>query len=271
MNTVETILTKLKKYDDDNNFKFDEPSHTYTYGDATYTSVTTYLDKFHKPFDTEFHSKKTAKKLGIPQEEVLKLWKDKGDVSCDMGTEVHLWIENYYNKVLQEIPTNLESVKRINMFNILYVEKLHKLELIKCEQRIYSKKLKIAGMIDTLFLYKGNIIMLDWKTNGKMTSDVDCTYNKLLYPFNQYWENSLNKYSIQQSLYALILKEIGIEVKAMYLGYLPPDDINSGIHTDGVMYKCIDMRDDLSQYFEDEMNKEELRNYKIDDLLDGGL
>ena len=262
MYSKEDILKKLKTYDDDPNFHFDEPSHTYTYGDAIFTSVTTFLSRFHKRFDKEFMSKRTAQKENVTQEEILKRWKDKSDKACDLGTEVHLWIENYINGIYQKLPTDLEVISRINKFNVLYGEFLHKLEPIKCEQMIFSKDRLIAGMIDSLFLYKGNVFIIDHKTNGKMTTDEDTKYNKLLYPFSDYWENSLNKYSIQQSIYALILEELGIDVKAMYLLYIGPDK-------PGKLYKCLDMRTELKEFFKKEKAKEERRSDNINHILKG--
>lgn len=251
MYTKEEILKKLKQYDDDTNFKFDDPSHTYTYRDAIFTSVTTFISTFYKEFDRDGMSKKKAKELGVTQEELLKEWDGKGDVAKVLGTAVHLWIENYYNNILQSIPTDVEVVNRINKFNVLHSKHLHKLQSIKCEQMIFSKDKLIAGMIDSLFLYKGNVFIIDWKTNKKMTSDKETKYKKMLFPFNDYWENKFNLYSIQQSLYALILEEIGINVKSMYLGYIGPDN-------PGKLMKCVDMRTRLKKYFTTKENNKNI-------------
>lgn len=260
MYTKEDILNKLKIYDNDPNFHFEEESHTYTYNEAVFTSVTTFLGRFHKPFDKEVMSKRSSEKRGIPQEEILKEWQDKADRACDLGTEVHLWIENYFNGVVQTLPTDLEIIDRINKFNILYAEHLHKLEFIKAEQRIFSKDKLIAGMIDSLFIYRGNVFIIDHKTNGKMTTDDDTTYNRLLYPFSEHWENSLNEYSIQQSLYSIILEEIGIEVKACYLLYIGPNE-------PGKLYKCKDFRKELRDYFKKEKEKKQKRDDNINHVL----
>jgi membrane-associated protease RseP (regulator of RpoE activity) len=39
-------------------------------------------------------------------------------------------------------------INRINKFNVIYAKHLHKLEPLKFEVRVFSKKWKIAGMID---------------------------------------------------------------------------------------------------------------------------
>ncbi len=96
-------------------------------------------------------------------------------------------------------------------------------------------------MIDSLFLYKGKIYILDWKTNKQFTNDdhPKGRYEKLLEPFDQYWANHHNEYSIQLSLYALILEEWGFEVGGAYLVHIGPGDEESQL------YKIIDMRNEL--------------------------
>ncbi len=64
-----------------------------------------------------------------------------------------------------------------------------------------------------LFLYRGKIYIIDYKTNKKFTTDKDLVYKEyLLHPFNKYYKTHLNEYSIQVSMYALILREWGIDV-----------------------------------------------------------
>lgn len=245
--TKESVLEALSIYDT-NSFKFFEDAHKYYLNEKELTSVTTFISQFHSDFNQDEMSLKTAQKRGISKDEVLKEWKDKNDYSKHLGHHVHLWIENYYNKIPQQLPNDIEIIDRINKFNYIHGTHLHKLEHIVSEQKIFSENKLLAGTIDTLFLYKGNVIMLDWKSNLKMTSDVDTTYEKLYYPFNKYYKNHLNEYSIQQSLYALMLEEIGIYVKKMYLCYIPKED-------KARMYTCVDMREELKQYFKKPPNK----------------
>jgi len=254
MYTRQDILDKLEIYKD-SRFKFDAPTHIYTYQEVVYISVTTFISKFYKKFDSEYHSLRSAVKNGVTQDEILQQWEEKAERACELGTMVHLWIENYYNNVYQPLPNDLDVIHRINKFNIMYATHLYKLEHIKSEQMIFSKKWKIAGMIDTLFLYRGSVVIIDYKSNGKLTTDLDTKYNRLLYPFSKYWDNDFNKYSIQQSLYTLILEEIGIEVKVCYLLYIGPDE-------PAKLLKCNDMRLELREYF----NKPIIEDLDIDDI-----
>lgn len=242
MYTRESLIELLDKEFLDDKFVFEPIEHKYTYEDTPYTSVTTFIQKFHKPFEKDEMSLRTASKRGISQEEVLKEWDEKNDYSKKIGHFIHLWIENYYNKIHTELPTIPDYVNRINKFNTIYYKYLKDLEWIRSEQKIFSKKRYLAGTIDTLFLYKGSVIILDWKTNIKLTSDIDTTYNKLFFPFQNHWQNLVNEYSIQQSIYAYILQEVGIDVKAMYLCYIPEDG-------EARIIKCKDFRKELDIYF----------------------
>lgn len=238
-----SILTKLQCFDD-SDFKFDPTYHKYTYKGVKFESVTRFIQQFHKPFESDKWSKIKADEAGVPQDWILNDWKKLNDYANDVGTQTHNWIEDYYNQVWKEIPSNIDVVHRINKFNKIYAKQLHKLEPIKFEVRVFSKKWNIAGMIDSLFLYKGKIYILDWKTNKDFTSDEHPKgkYEKLLYPFEYHFKNHLSEYSIQLSMYALILEEWGFEIGGAYLVHIGPGDEESKL------YKVVDMRDKLKLF-----------------------
>jgi ATP-dependent exoDNAse (exonuclease V) beta subunit len=238
------LLEKLKIYEDPL-FKFDEAEHAYTYNGDRFISVTQFISRFHEEFETNFWAEKKAKQRGITIEEILSEWKEINDRSNFIGTSTHNWIENYFNKIWQQLPTDLDVIHRINKFNVVYATHLYKLEPVKFEIKIFSKRWKIAGMIDSIFLYNNKIIIVDHKTNKKFTTDKDHNFGNLLPPFQDFKKNHLNEYSIQISLYILILREIGINVDAGYLLYIGPDNEPAKLH------KCIDMTEFLEKYLND--------------------
>lgn len=236
---VQSIIESLNIYNDDK-FKFDPLYHKYTYDGIPFISVTQFISRFHKEFDKDFWSKKKAEEAGIDQEEILKEWQSLNDRANFIGTSLHNYIENYFNRIFQDIPNDLDVVDRINKFNKIFATHLYKLTPVKFEQRIFSKKWKIAGMIDSIFIYKDKLILLDWKSNKLFT-----TYNsyneKLLEPFSEFDKCHLTEYSIQLSLYSLILKEIGLDVKVSYLVHIGPN-------SDAVIHKCHDFKNILMEY-----------------------
>lgn len=243
----ELILQQLDCFNDPE-FKFDPKFHKYTYHGEQFISVTKFIQKFHKPFETDFWSKKKAEQAGVSQEEILNDWKKLNDYANEVGTDTHQWIEDYFNGIWRTLPSNLDLIHRINKFNKIFAKHLHRLEPIKFEVRVFSKKWKIAGMIDSLFFYKGKIFILDWKTNKQFTFDdhEKGRYEKLLEPFDDHWKNHLNEYSIQLSLYALILEEWGFEVGGAYLVHIGPGD------EEAELFKVVDMRDKLKLALESE-------------------
>jgi ATP-dependent exoDNAse (exonuclease V) beta subunit len=240
----EDILKKLQCFEDEN-FIFDPIKHKYTYLGEEFTSVTKFISRFHKPFDTDYHANKKAEKEGIPVEWVKEEWNRINKYSLDLGSETHNWIEDYFNQKWRPLPTNPDVINRINKFNIIYGEHLHKLEPLKFEVRVFSKKWKIAGMIDALFMYRGKIYIVDYKTNKQFITDDNMIYTeKLLYPFNSFYKNHLNEYSIQISMYAAILGEWGFNVAGGYLVHIGPGDEPAKI------YKCLNMVPLLSEYLD---------------------
>lgn len=240
---MKDLLLKELECFNDINFEFDPKLHRYTYEGETFVSVTRYIQQFHKPFDQDFWSKKKADESGVPQEWILKEWKRINDYANEVGTDTHQWIEDYFNKIWKPLPTNPDVIHRINKFNKIYAKQLHKLEPLKFEVRVFSKEWKIAGMIDALFLYRGRIYILDYKTNKEFTTNETLKYKEtLLPPFNNYYKNHLNEYSIQISMYALILRQWGFDVAGGYLLHLGPDD------EEAVLHKCVDFTDILQKF-----------------------
>lgn len=238
------FLNKLD-YFKDPNFKFDPILHKYTYNGEVFKSVTTLVSEFHLPFDTEGKSKKKALETGFDQDWVKAEWVETNRYANEIGTATHEWIENYYNKKWVELPTNPDIIHRINKFNKIYSKKLYKLMPLASEVRLFSKKWKIAGTVDALFIKDDELYILDYKTNKKFTHDnhIDGRWQKLLKPFNSFYKNHHNEYSIQICLYSLILEECGIKTKGAYLVYIGPGD------EEAELIKVKDMREYIKEYF----------------------
>ena len=240
---IELLRNQLNCFEDIK-FEFDPVAHRYTYEGEPFISVTRFIQQFHKPFEQDYWSKKKAEQAGVPQDWILAEWKKLNDYANEVGTDTHQWIEDYFNQIWKPLPNNLDVIHRINKFNKIYAKQLHKLEPLKFEVRVFSPKWKIAGMIDSLFLYRGKIYILDWKTNKDFTDDnhQKGTYEKLLAPFQDHFKNHLNEYSIQLSLYSLILEEWGFQVGGAYIVHIGPGD------EDAELYKVVDMRDNLKLF-----------------------
>jgi hypothetical protein len=228
-----TISERLAAFQDPN-FSFEEEKHIYKYGDDIYESVTSYIKKFKVPFDRDYWSKRKASERGIDVSVVLNEWQEKSDNATDLGTRVHKWIEDFWSGNSEEAfePEDDLFMERVEKFKELYNQRLKKLIPLSSELRIFCKKWKLAGTVDQPFLMwdeKLNKVLFligDWKTNREFRSDdhPKGKFKKLLHPFYDYWEHHLNEYSIQVSLYRLMLEEeIGLETHGGFLVHIGPE------------------------------------------------
>ena len=131
------------------------------------------------------------------------------------------------------------------------------------ELKVFSKKWRLAGTIDQPFLMwdekqqKVLFLIGDWKTNKEFRSDdhPKGRYKKLLHPFSHLWENHLNEYSIQVSLYRLILEdEIGLETNGGFLCHIGPEG-------PAKIHPIKDLRDHLRIYLQN--NREEFDIFDV--------
>lgn len=235
----------------DPNFSFDEDLHLYSYKDPVtgknqiFQSVTGFIGKFKKEFNSSFWSRKKAIERGVDPSVILAEWKKKGDVAASLGTNVHKWIEDYYNGLDPEVPTDPELLSRVEKFKDIHTEKLSKMTPIRQEFRVFSRKWGLAGTTDAIFKMGDHYYLGDWKTNREFSTDSSGKkFNKMLPPFSDLWENQLNTYSIQLSMYQLILEvESGFKTNGAFLVWIGPD-------SKPMMYKTVDLRDRLYDYLQ---------------------
>jgi len=260
------MIDKLD-YFKDPNFKFDPVSHSYTYLNSEtgkpvqiFESVSGFISQFKKPFDADRIAGYVAKSRKTTKEVILAEWKATAKEGTDLGTFVHEWIEDYYNGNNPEPPTIelMESATghdpmgtweeriydRVLKFQQVYENRLHKLDAIHQELRVFSRKWGIAGTLDVLFEVNGTFYVGDWKTNKKFTDDShkDGRRQKMLYPFDDLWDNNLNGYSVQISMYRLMLEEAGFNTEGGFLVWIGPDKPK--------IYKTIDLRDRLREFLD---------------------
>ena len=184
-----------------------------------FESVTRFIHRFEQEFDSDKHSARVAKRDGKTQEQVLQEWKDKADVACDYGTDIHWFMEQMFlapGRII--IPKNEDERKLLEAYH-----KTKQLELngdVYPEQIIYNKTYKIAGQSDLIHVVPNNQFDVgDWKTNEKF---------KYYSPYNQYLKHPLshlsqceyNTYCLQLSLYAYFYELMtGMKCRKVFILY----------------------------------------------------
>jgi hypothetical protein len=254
----EQVRRKLKIFKS-SDFVFDEPSHTYTYLGEKFDSVTTYIKNFKEPFNSNYWAGVKAAERGITKDEILREWKQKADTAGDLGTDVHKWIEDFWNGSKPPYPLHEETLLRVQKFESLYESKLHFFAPIASEVKVFSKRWRLAGTIDQLFAFwdhkqsRFRVVVGDWKTNKEFkTPDMKGgTYKKLLRPFSDLYENHLSEYSIQLSLYRLILAESSVETDSAFLCHIGPND-------PAKIYPAYDLRERLGFYLDSNRAKKDI-------------
>lgn len=176
---------------------FDEAKHAYTnvLTNEKYTSATTLIGKFKKPFELEKMSKIVADKEGVSQDEIKERWKKTNKEACDYGTSIHLIMEDWlHDKVINQKDYN----NYIKPIEEIWTPDRKK---ITPEKRLWLHEHKLAGTTD-VFEDNGKFFNLyDFKTNKRF--QFSSLYNDyMLDPISHLPVCEFSTYSLQLSLYA---------------------------------------------------------------------
>lgn len=210
------------------NIDFEESTHKYTYdGIEVDKSATQIVSNFSDKFDADKMSKLVALKEGVTQEEILDRWNKIRDDSCTLGTDVHLFGEEYmFNRELEPKNGYEEAVvsfwKSVPFF----------IKPVKSELKMYHVKYGFCGTADIILYnpYESTFIIADYKTNKDLFKNYKG--KTLLPPFEELLDSPYNKYQIQLSIYQLMFEQTGLEVSDRWIIWLKPDGTFEKYSTD---------------------------------------
>ena len=134
--------------------------------------------------------------LGVRKKIELQQWRDRiGDdvANWEMGraarrgTATHNLIENY----IKNEPLTEKSVLPLGLFKIMkpYIDQIQNIHCL--ETVLYSSKYKLAGQVDCIAEYNGNLSVIDFKTANKERK-----------------EEWIDNYFLQCTAYALMYEEL---------------------------------------------------------------
>jgi len=236
-------IIKMKLYNFDN-IVFHEKSHTYTIPIINYTfpiSGTGWIKKYHKPFDPTGHIvAAVANRERVSIQDIQDRWQRKADASCVRGNYVHEYMEQkgYGVDAIYEGDDEVLRQQADSYWNNYF--KSGKYTAIAPEVVLGSLDYEVAGSGDLLAMDRnGKVVLIDYKTS----KDIN-TYskygNEMLYPFNKYQECNFVKYSIQLSLYKVLLKDVAdINVDTLEIVWFNKKNAEYEVIT------CIDFSDDI--------------------------
>lgn len=234
------LLDKLTVFQDPS-FTFDPVPHKYTLDGQELTSATTWLKQFCAPFERERIAAEREAATGRPAQEFLDEW----DRAAWIGTKTHEFIENFWQgSATPDMATcDPEVSVRCDKFLRIYRTRLYRLTPVAQELRVFHRPTRLCGTIDFLAQTPDNeLAILDWKTNKRMDTDADRIWRYMRGRFMPYGDNEHNKYSLQISLYRVILEEAGIKTNGGgFIVWIPTGSAEPRI------LKALDFRDQVRQ------------------------
>lgn len=198
------------------NIIFKEDQHQYFVNDVLFESVTTFIGRFHEPFNAEAISDKIADGDKFVKAKLLKEWAESGPA----GTKIHEQLETYIktNKVPKK--ASQQFIAGVNFLKDMAKKgwvPLH-IELV-----MYCELMQLAGTADLILINvkTGKMIIADWKTcknipkksyySSNYIGDDDFGVPKFNYgpktffePISHIEDCKFNKYALQLSIYQVM-------------------------------------------------------------------
>ena len=224
------MQNKIKEYFKE--LQFDAQKHSYEVRGKPLTSVSKTISKYVEKVDFDKIAGFVAKKRGITKAEVLAEWEAKKIASCNQGTLVHTFGENYNG---MQKPTNGFEEAIVKFWDNIpdYIEPF------LFELQMFSETLGIAGTSDIILFNKrtGKFILADYKTNIDLFKNYKG--KTLLAPFEDLLDSPYNKYQLQLSMYQLLFEQCGFEVESRRIIWLKPNGTYENFKTEDLTQKLL--------------------------------
>ena len=227
---MKEMQNKIKEYFKE--LQFDAQKHSYEVRGKPLTSVSKTISKYVEKVDFDKIAGFIAKKRGITKQEVLAEWEAKKIASCQQGTLVHTFGENYNG---MQKPTNGFEEAIVKFWDNIpdYIEPF------LFELQMFSETLGIAGTSDIILFNRktGKFILADYKTNEDLFKNYKG--KTLLAPFEDLLDSPYNKYQLQLSMYQLLFEQCGFEVESRRIIWLKPNGTYENFKTEDLTQKLL--------------------------------
>lgn len=236
--------------------EFYEDGHIYLLHGRQLNSVSGIGHRFVRfPFDEQRQAENFALRNGQTADYWIQKWRCNSFRATTLGTKTHEFGESmgYLRAGHPELIRDSVRVQYLEKYGYLapihpkeeavvkFMDELpSSLHLVLNETKVYSgknpdasKNLKeqICGTFDMLYWYDGDgnpeksgFVVLDYKTNACLYSKYSREHQRMLLPpFSDIYEEDFGFYTIQLSLYALMLEDIGLPVIGRKIVWLQDD------------------------------------------------
>jgi len=193
---------------------FKPETHSYTSIDPNenilWTSVTSVISKFKKPFDADAIAAKSAKSkkskwYGMTPEDIKEAWKSESNRAMSLGT----WYHAQRERDLLSCDTISREDIVVPIFKPIEIDGIKNAPDQKLgngvypEHMMYLKSAGLCGQADRVEVVNGKVNIYDYKTNKeiKLTgyTNWEGITDKMLDPVNHLDDCNLNHYSLQLS------------------------------------------------------------------------
>lgn len=255
--------------------RFSAPDHSYIHAPTStpLISATTILKSIKPEFDRDTIAARTAAKRGVSTESILAEWEQSSSRALANGSAVHAYAEDIVAGLDPSPVVELgnDHLPEVVGFKSAWVKMRQQFnaKVVRTETIVGDLSFGIAGTVDCLarltfdrpgdghrgFERTTTLHVFDWKT-GKRFNSQNNFGEKLLPPFDDLDNCELSIYSLQTSIYRLILERnpndllcggvdggdyTDLPFGDSFLVYLPPD---GGYY----FYRGIDYRERVAEW-----------------------
>jgi len=199
---------------------FKSQNHKYESVDSSevieWTSVTSFISKYKKPFDAQTVAEKSSKSkkskwYGMSVQDILQAWENESTRAIDQGN----WYHNQREADLLELNTIerhgciLPIIRPLITDDIKYAPPQKLQEGMYPEHFVYLKSAGICGQSDLVEVAKGEVNITDYKTNKEIKKESYVNWEgvsqKMLSPVSHLDDCNFWHYALQLSTYMYII------------------------------------------------------------------
>lgn len=197
---------------------FNEADHSYVDEiGRDYTSVTTLIHSAFPKFNAEGIAAAKSAKTGVPAAQYIAEWDMNRNKAANDGTRAHENCEyqflGQYGRMHQPVD-ELERARFNAGWNEVRKMQSYSEARINPELIVFSPRFRVAGSIDLLVSSDGGYMIVDWKFIKELKVRGFRGECGLIYPTRSLQHCNFIHYSLQLSIYELLLKTEG---------YIPAD------------------------------------------------
>lgn len=203
---------------------FDAATHTYTVRGRRLPSVTELVKSVSAPFDAQAAAERVAARRSaaygrqVAAGEVLAEWEEAGRRARESGRATHEAIERVLGG-----SGGADGTAEFRAWSAWWASgPSSSLSVVAKEEAVADEALGVAGRLDALLASAktGVAHVFDWKT-GKRYEFASRYGDKMLAPFSDLDDCEHSRYSLQASVYRLVLERAGLACGESWVVRLP--------------------------------------------------